>query len=214
MACSDLHPVPAARRLLAALAATMVLVAAAVAPAAPVTYVIRPGEPNRVVFVSKAPLETFRGHTTAVAGTVQVDPGDLAAPLRVSVAVDLTTLTTDNRKRDEHMHQKHLETARFPRGTFRGDRLVDPPAGPIPTDRPLTVQLAGRLTLHGVTRERTVPVTLRRMRDGGLAVTAAFPVQLSEHSIKRPRFLVMKLSDTQQVHLDLRAVPLAGKETP
>jgi hypothetical protein len=69
----------------------------------------------------------------------------------------------------------------------------------------LTVR--GTFDLHGVSQPRDVAAEVTLEADGSLTVRAHFAVSLEDHEIKRPKFLVMKLADEQQVKVSLRAHP-------
>ena len=176
------------------------------AAAAPATFAVLPGvEGNLITFVSKAPLETVEGKTGQVAGSVVVDPAALAAGCRVEIAVDLASLDTGIGKRNQHMCENHLETERFPQASFSADSLSGAPAVLLP-GAPAAFTLVGDFSLHGVTRQIAVPVTVTLSADGtALAVSAAFTVKLADYSIARPKFLVMKLDELQRVSVALTA---------
>jgi len=187
--------------------ATLILAAASGrAGAAPATFQILPGaKGNQISFVSKAPLETVEGKTDRVTGSVAVDPADLAAGCHVEVRVDLASLDTGIGKRNQHMRENHLETDRFPEAVFLADSLSEAPAALAP-DTPAAFTLIGDFSLHGVTKQIAVPVTVVLSADGrALAVSAAFAVKLADYSIARPQFLVMKLDELQRVNVALTA---------
>ena len=65
------------------------------------------------------------------------------------------------------------------------------------------------LDLHGVVQPLACEARLTRTTDGRLTVETAFAVKLSDHAIDRPKFLVMKLADEQQVKVTLVLRPEA-----
>ena len=80
---------------------------------------------------------------------------------------------------------------------------------------PVDLTLAGDFTVHGVTRPVEVKATavyIKKSEDTGarhpgdmLHVTATFDVYLSQHNIKRPKFIILKLDDLQKIELDFYA---------
>jgi polyisoprenoid-binding protein YceI len=56
------------------------------------------------------------------------------------------------------------------------------------------------LTLHGVTKMVTGAVDVRQA-GAGLRVKASFPVNLSDYSIRKPRYLGIGVKDTVQVEV-------------
>lgn len=196
------------RSILLACIAIVLLAASAVA--SPQTFRIDPGKTQSVVFTSKAPLETFEGKTDQVRGTIVADLANLADSVQVHVVVDLASMTTGIGMRDKHMREQHLETDKFPEAVFTGGTILScEPPRLLPGTAAHAV-VAGVFSLHGVSQTIEVPVDLTLGADGSLAVQAAFPVLLSDHDIARPRMLVLKLADEQQVNIALRAVPTAA----
>ena len=161
---------------------------------------------TRVEFESRAPLETFHGRTDQASGHVILDPAALGDSIQVVVVVDMASLDTGINKRNQDMRENHLETDRFPTATFRGGRLVGDHPTVLPPDESVDLEVEGTFTLHGVGREVRWPVTLTYSAHGArpsIRVTSQFPVTLADHEIKRPRFLFMKLGETQQVTVDI-----------
>ena len=70
---------------------------AVVAQAELVEYVAEPGTAgNKIVFLSKAPLETIEGKTDQVAATIHADLQNLSGEIEVRVTVDMASLDTGN----------------------------------------------------------------------------------------------------------------------
>ena len=170
-------------------------------------YVIQSGHPETLVcFESHAPMESFEGTTRKVTGRILFDPAAIGDSVTVEVEVDLATLDTGIALRNRHMRENHLETDAYPTAVFRGGRVTGRSADAVGVGDTVTLELAGTFTLHGVTRELTVPVTLTR-RESVLAVGTHFDVHLSDYEIARPRFLLLKLDEVQNVTVQLIVVP-------
>jgi polyisoprenoid-binding protein YceI len=161
---------------------------------------------SEIVFISKAPLETFKGRTHQVSGWVDFDPNDLTGPLSFEIAVDLASFDTGKDKRNRHMRENHLETDRYPRAWFRGGTVRGATKVELAAGDEARVTMAGTLDLHGVQRVVLCEATLRRTGDG-VELESGFEVKLSDHAIDRPKFLVMKLADEQQVEVRLHLRP-------
>lgn len=178
------------------------------AQAEPGRYVISPGDGNRIQFESDAPLEKVVGTTQSVRGYIEIDPAAAADNARAEIRVDLTALKTGIDLRDSHMRDNHLETSRFPETTFTLERL-SLPAGGLSAGVRTKVDVQGALDLHGVQKPIAPDVYITRMQTGGaerLKIEAAFTVRLADYDIKRPQFLVMKLSEEQRITVELQAV--------
>jgi polyisoprenoid-binding protein YceI len=189
---------------------TAVLVLAVAPVAATERFAVDPDGGSRVVFTSKAPLESFDGHTGQVRGWLEFDPTDLQSPPRFEIAVDLASFDTGNRKRNGHMRDNHFETGTYPLAWLRGGGVNGASVAALAPGATAVVQLVGELDLHGVVQPLDCEVRLTRSADGRLTVESAFVVKLSDHAIDRPRFLVMKLADEQQVKVTLVMRPEVG----
>ncbi len=194
------------RTTILALLATALL--AAPTRAAVQTYRIDPGDDQKVVFTSKAPMETFEGKTHKVHGTIVADLANLADSVQVRVVVDMASLSTGIGMRDNHMRDRHLETKKYPEAVFTGGRVVSCAPSQLAPGGKAHAVVAGIFDLHGVARPVEMPVDLALDADGTLSVQVAFPVKLSDHAIERPKVLVLKLADEQQVSIALHALPV------
>ena len=171
-------------------------------------YEILTGDGSEVIFESKAPLDSFKGRTRSVRGWFEVDLNDPTGPVSLEVVVDLATFDTGKSKRNQHMRENHLETDLYPQTVFRAGTVTS-----VHTDNERTVfSLTGELDLHGVVRPVNYEVNLQRRTDGSITIDTQFVVKLSDHNIKRPRFLVMKLADEQKVKVVLEARSAIGGE--
>ncbi len=169
------------------------------------TWSVGPG--SEVVFVSRAPMETFEGQTDQVRGRVACDPQRLLAGCDLRLVVDLASLDTGIGLRNRHMRDRHLETDTYPEAVFTATEVLAASAPALMPGVPVEVTVRGELDLHGVVQPREIVATVTRTSGGGLEVVAGFPVKLSDHEIDRPGFLMMKLADEQEVRVELACQP-------
>ncbi|MFN8177354.1 MAG: YceI family protein [bacterium] len=182
-----------------------VLASALVRPAAAERFEIGGGDASLVKFESKAPVETFEGKTHAVSGTLDVDPAALGDTLAISVIVEMAKLDTGIALRNRDMRENHLHTDKFPHATFEGGKIVEGGGGTLTAGTTRRVTLAGKLTIHGVTKDVSVPVDLTWDGAASVTVGSEFTVALADYTIPRPQFLVMKLGEVQKVSVSLVA---------
>jgi polyisoprenoid-binding protein YceI len=124
---------------------------------------------------------TAVGRTPDVSGTMTVTETEVTA---VDIEVDMTTLQSDQDRRDNAIRSRGLETDTFPTGTFT---LTEPLAIPEDIDSGAEVQsvATGELTLHGVTNEVTVDLDARLVGDQAVVVGSS-PVALTDYGIEPP----------------------------
>jgi len=166
-------------------------------------YEVIPGKGTEVVFDSRAPMEKFQGKTRQVLGWLTADLDDLTSPVEMEVSVELASFDTGLGKRNTHMRENHFETDIYPLAVFRGGQVSGATAKAVMVGQMVELKLTGTLDLHGVTREMTCDVTLKRRTQDELLVEARFPVLLPDHNISRPKFLMLKLAEDQQVSVYL-----------
>lgn len=94
------------------------------------------------------------GRTSSVMGSLMLEGASLTA---VSIEVDMTSLRSDDNRRDGAMSRQALETSTFPTASFELTEPVD--LGSIPEEGvPVSVTATGDLTLHGVTKSVSFPL--------------------------------------------------------
>jgi polyisoprenoid-binding protein YceI len=143
--------------------------------------------------------KTAVGRTPKVTGTMTITGTTVP---NASFEVDMTTLTTDDGRRDNAIRTQAIETARFPKATFV---LTQPIAlGSLPADgQQIEVDAVGSLTLHGVTKTVTFPLQAQR-KDDVIAVVGSLEVPFSDYSISQPRAAsVLSVEDKGTIELQL-----------
>ena len=126
--------------------------------------------------------KTAVGRTPDVTGTMTILGTTVP---NAAFEVDMTTLTTDDGRRDNAIRTQAIETDRFPKATFL---LTQPIAlGSIPADgEKIKIDASGDLTLHGVTKRITVPLEAERNGDV-ITVVGSLEVPFADYSISQPR---------------------------
>ena len=101
---------------------------------------------SNVVFKIKHLLSKVTGQFNQFSGTVEIDP-EKRDTVNVSGSVDVASIDTDNQKRDDHLRSpEFFDAAKFPKMTFKGNKLTD-----VNSDR-TKGKLEGTLTIHGVSK--------------------------------------------------------------
>jgi polyisoprenoid-binding protein YceI len=127
------------------------------------------------------------GAKTAVGRTPGVSGSFTIAGKTISEAeftVDMTTLQSDHGGRDDAMRDEAIETKRFPTATFSLTDAMEFDAIPVDGTR-ISVEATGDLTLHGVTREVTIPLDAERTGNV-IAVTGQIDIPFANYDIDEP----------------------------
>jgi len=165
-----------------ALTVAVVIWAALVAPRAAdaqsLRFRIQP-EASEITFRATSRLMNADGRFSRFSGDVMVDPTVLTSG-RINLTIDAPSLDTGIEMRDKHLRSSDFfDVDRFPTVVFQSLRVEA--AG-----RRATV--VGRLTMHGVTREISVPIDVQ-ITHTALVPTAAFIVHRGEYGINYNSFV-------------------------
>ena len=134
---------------------------------------------------------TAVGRTPDVTGTLTMSGTQITA---VQVNADLTSLKSDDNRRDGQLQRQALETARFPQATFKLTSPIQLSAAPA-DGRTITATATGELTLHGVTKTVQVPIEARLSGDV-VTVVGSLEIQFADYSVEQPTsFAVLSIED-------------------
>jgi polyisoprenoid-binding protein YceI len=157
----------------------------------------------REQFVGAQLLNDAVGTTTAVSGQIVVDAAHNVVRDASRVTVDLRSLQSDQRQRDQFIQQNPLQTNQFPTAEFVPTEARGLPAT-LPASGTLTFQLAGDLTMRGVTRPAVWDVQAQ-MNGGAASGTATTRVTLADFGMEKPRVArILSIDDTIVLELDFR----------
>lgn len=160
--------------------------ALAQAPAPAGVYRLDPARAKVLFTVSRFGFSEFRGQFTGASGALALNPGDIAAS-HLEVSVPVASVATTSKRMDALLAGPGwFDAAHYPSITFRSTAVS--PTGPA------SANVAGDLTLHGVTRRVTFQVKFDYAGDDGHGNTAGFEawgrIRRSQFGIGRFAFLV------------------------
>lgn len=145
------------------------------------------------------------GTTEAVGRTSQVEGSgtiDGMALVAAGFTVDMTTLQSDDSRRDNQLRNQSLETNAFPKASFQLTTPVDLPDDLVEGE-PVSITASGDLTLHGVTREVELPLDIQLVNDI-LVVVGSLDITLSDFDIAAPRApSVLQVNDYATLEIQL-----------
>jgi polyisoprenoid-binding protein YceI len=114
---------------------------------------------------------TAVGRTPDVTGSITISGSSVTA---ASFTADLTTLKSDDDRRDGQLSHQGIQTSQFPDATFKLTSPID--LGSIPADgTSITATATGDFTLHGVTKSVQITLAAKRSADV-IVVTGSLPI--------------------------------------
>ena len=171
------------------------------APAGAAEWQVASGDPTfvgyrvREEFVSFGVVDAV-GRTGEVTGTLRVDGDTVESG---TLETDMTTLRSDEGRRDNALRGRGIETDRFPTSEFE---LTEP----FELSR-RAVAARGRLTLHGETEPVIARVEGRRSGDA-IELVGSVPIEFDRFGIDPPSVAgFVTVRDTGTLEFDLRLRP-------
>jgi polyisoprenoid-binding protein YceI len=143
---------------------------------------------------------TAVGRTPDVTGSLTLDGTTITA---VDITADLSTLQSDESRRDGQLRRQALETDTYPTATFSLTQPID--LGSVPADGQMVEATAtGDLTIHGVTKSVEIPLEARLSGDV-VTVTGSIDILFADYSISRPTsFAILSIADHGTMELQLQ----------
>src|SRR4051794_8790249 len=141
---------------------------------------------------------TAIGRTADVSGDLTLNGSTLSA---TAVDVDLTTITSDQRRRDPAI-QRTLQTSSFPTATFALSQPVTLPETPT-EGTTYNVTAPGTLTIHGVTKPVSVDLQAQ-LKQGVVVVVGSTPFTFADFGMSPPQApVVLSVEDNGTIEFQL-----------
>jgi polyisoprenoid-binding protein YceI len=125
------------------------------------------------------------GRTEGVSGGFRVTgQGGRYSVTGIEVEVDMAGLTSDSPRRDQTLRERGLQTDRFPTASFRSPGPVEIPDD-LRSGEATDFRIDGALTIHGVTRQVSIPIRAR-LRSELLEVVGSLTMHMADFGIEPP----------------------------
>ncbi|WP_345083057.1 YceI family protein [Nemorincola caseinilytica] len=119
---------------------------------------------------------------------------------RLGFQVPVKSFKFERALMQEHFNENYMESDKYPRAEFDGmvSNIADVNTN---NDGTYNVKVSGKLTIHGVTKEVSVPGTVTVKR-GQLVMSAKFNVRLADHKINVPSVVADKVAKEAVVTIE------------
>lgn len=124
------------------------------------------------------------GRTSAIQGQLEVDPGPPPQVVAGQFTVDISTLESDDDRRDKKIREEFLESARFPLATFTITQVEGLPAQ-VQEGETVSFQMTGDMTIREVTKPVTWEVQAT-LQDGVLSGEARTLIFMKDFGFAAP----------------------------
>ena len=134
--------------------------------------------------------KTAVGETHDITGTLTIDG---KAVTKGDFTVDMTTVRSDESRRDNQFSGRIMDVAKFPTATFKITSPIQ--FGSVPAEGKIVSTTAtGDLTLHGATKSVTFDLQALR-KNGKIGIIGSIPVLFADYSIPNPSFATVSTDD-------------------
>lgn len=148
-------------------------------------------------FHSSTPAEDIDAVNKKTQAILNTTTGEIA------VLMTMRDFDFPNELMEEHFNENYLESAKYPKATFKGklDQAVD-----VTKNGTHELAAAGTFTVHGVSQPRTLKGTLV-IKEGNLLLNSEFEVALVDYKIKVPKIVFVKIAQVINVKASYTLTP-------
>ena len=154
-------------------------------------------EKSSITFFSDGVVEDITASNKKVTSIFDATNGEIAYLTSVKDFQFVNSLM------QTHFNEKYMESEKFPKSSFQG-KVTGFNYGAAGTQQ---VKAAGKLTIHGVTRDVEVPGTIE-VSGNKLILKAKFLVKLEDYKITVPQVVWDKIAQQVEVTLEFVYRPL------
>lgn len=150
---------------------------------------------GHIWFYSYTPIEVIEAHNRQGVSILDTETGD------IQISILIKSFEFKVALMQEHFNENYLESDKFPKASFKGkvdqlDKIN------LKTDGSYTSSVTGDLTVHGVTKNLTVPGTFE-VKDGKITAKAKFTISPKEFGIVIPSLVENKIAKDIEITVEL-----------
>lgn len=144
-----------------------------------------------ISFYSHTPIEDIEAKSDKASSVLNTATNQLA------FLVLNTSFTFSNSLMQEHFNEKYMESEKYPKSSFSG-KINEAMDWIKEGDTKVTV--TGKLTVHGVTQDRTIPATIS-IKQGKITAKSEFMVKTADHKIEIPQLVWEKIAEEIKINV-------------
>ena len=140
---------------------------------------------------SSTPVEDIKALSTKTSAVIIAKTGNFA------FQIPIKSFEFGKKLMQEHFNENYMESDQYPSATFKGN--IDPNIN-WTKDGEYNVNAKGTLTVHGVSKLRTIPAKIM-VKNGVTSIYASFDVACTDHDIKIPTLVFTKIAKVINVKI-------------
>lgn len=143
---------------------------------------------GKVAFDATSKTSPEKINAVSKSGTLVLDKGTG----NVQMAVLLKGFLFEKALMQEHFNENYLETSKYPKAEFNG-KLDNAGSVDLTRDGTYTSNVSGNMTMHGVTKSITAPVTFT-VKGGQISSSCKFNLPLADYNVDIPSLVADKIA--------------------
>lgn len=151
-------------------------------------YMTRTG---KVTFFSETGVENIEAFTNEAASAMDASTGDIV------FQVPVKSFKFEKALMQEHFNENYMESSKYPKAEFKG-KLADVSKVNFDKDGSYEVSVAGKLSMHGVSREVTIPGSIT-VKGDKVTAKCVFMVVPQDYDIEIPGVVADKIAKEIEV---------------
>ena len=151
-------------------------------------------------FFSATPVENIEAISNETSSAYDTKTGDLV------VVLPIKSFKFEKSLMQEHFNENYMESDKYPKAFLKGN-IVDANNVDYKKDGTYKVTAKGKLTIHNVTKDVSVPGTLT-VKNGKISIDAKFKVRCADYNIKIPKIVMVKIAEEIEVSISNTLSPL------
>lgn len=145
-----------------------------------------------ISFFSASPLENIEAINKASKPLINIATND------VQIKIVISAFQFEKPLMQEHFNENYMESDKIPNAFFKGkiNEKVD-----WTKDGETKVTVTGKLTIHGVDKDRTVDGVVS-VKGDQVTITSKFNVHIADHGVKVPSLYVQNIAEDVAVKIN------------
>jgi YceI-like domain len=121
---------------------------------------------------------------------------------KVAIAILVKSFHFEKALMEEHFNENYLESTKFPKSTFEGS-ITDFKNVNLKKDGTYPVNISGKLSMHGVTKDVTSKGTIT-IKGKDINAKTEFQIQVGDYKIAIPGLVKEKIAKSAKILVDLK----------
>jgi polyisoprenoid-binding protein YceI len=148
-------------------------------------------ERSVITFFSSATLEDITAKNEKASSIINL------SSVEIAFSVPIKSFQFEKQLMQQHFNERYMESDKFPKATFAGKIEGLQPS----VSATQQVKANGKLTIHGVTRDVTIPGTIE-VTSTKIVIKAKFLVKLADYKIEIPKLLWQNIAEQVEVTIE------------